>query len=393
MSRDTVLIYRDTLLLSSETFILSQAESLSGFTPFYVGSRPVAGIEVPADRRWFVNDGSWLGRCREVLFKVYDRVSPGQLEALARQQPRLIHAHFGPDGVLAVPLARALRLPLIVTLHGFDVTASDDAARRSFYSHRKYVRRRGELIRCCSKVIAVSRFIAGKAAQQGFPADKTLVHYIGVDLDKFQPPPGGGPREPMVLFVGRLVDKKGCSHLIRAMAEVQRAMPEIELVIIGDGPLRKALEAEARAALRRYRFLGAQPSDVVRDWMGRAKVFSVPSITADSGDAEGFGIVFAEAQAMGTPVASFASGGIPEAVAHGETGLLSPEKDWRGLARDLARLLGDDALWRTMSDRARHRVVEHFDLHKQTRLLEDIYRGLLEPGEAPAIARSRNSWD
>ncbi|HEY0477142.1 MAG TPA: glycosyltransferase [Kofleriaceae bacterium] len=395
MARDTVLIYRDTLLLASETFILSQAESLSGFTPFYVGSRPVAGIEVPADRRWFVNDGSWLGRCREILFKVYDRVSPGQVEALARTQPRLIHAHFGPDGVLAVPLARALRLPLIVTLHGFDVTCHDDAARSSFYSHRKYVRRRGELIRGCSKVIAVSRFIAEKAARQGFPADKTLVHYIGVDVDKFQPRAGSGSgsaRESLVLFVGRLVDKKGCSHLIRAMAEVQRAMPDVELVIIGDGPLRKALEAEAKASLRRYRFLGAQPSAVVRDWMGRAKVFSVPSITADSGDAEGFGIVFAEAQAMATPVASFASGGIPEAVAHGETGLLSPEKDWRGLARDIARLLGDDALWRRMSDRARHRVAEHFDLRKQTRLLEDIYRGLIDPGEAPAIANSRNSW-
>jgi colanic acid/amylovoran biosynthesis glycosyltransferase len=376
MSLDTVLIYRDTLLPPSETFILAQAESLSRFTPFYVGARRVPGIEVPSNRRYFMNDGSWLGRAREIRFKVFDRVSSRELEILAHTRPRLIHAHFGPDGVLALTLAQALRVPLIVTLHGFDATCRDDAARRSFYSHRKYVARRGELIRGCSRVIAVSSFIAQKALQQGFPAEKTIVHYIGIDVDSFQRATGSA-REQVVLFVGRLVDKKGCSYLIRAVADIQRSMPDVELVVLGDGPLRRSLELEAKASLRRYRFLGAQSAPTVRDWMSRAKVFSVPSITAESGDAEGFGIVFAEAQAMGVPVASFASGGIPEAVAHGETGLLSPEKDWRGLARDIALLLRDDALWGGMSDRGPRRVAKHFNLRTQTRLLEEIYRDSL----------------
>lgn len=375
MSPDTILIYRDTLLAPSETFILAQAESLSGFTPFYVGARQVPGIEIPSDRSFFVNDGTWLGRTREIRFKVFDQISSRHVELLAHRKPRLIHAHFGPDGVLALPLARALRLPLMVTLHGFDATSHDDAARRSFYSHRKYVRRRGELIRDCAKVIAVSSFIAQKAQQQGYPAEKTIVHYIGIDVDAFQPV-AGSVREQVVLFVGRLVDKKGGTFLIRAMADIQRSMPAVELVILGDGPLRGELELEAKASLRNYRFLGTQPARIVRDWLSRAKVLSVPSITADSGDAEGFGMVFAEAQAMGVPVVSFASGGIPEAVAHGETGLLSPEKDWRGLARDIALLLRDDALWSRMSEGGRRRVAEHFNLRTQTRLLEGIYREL-----------------
>lgn len=381
MGPETVLIFRDTLLPPSETFILSQAESLSGFTPFYVGSRRVPGLDIPADRHLFVNDGTWFGLCREILFKVYDRISPAQLEVLARRKPRLIHAHFGTDGVAGLLLARALHLPLIVTVHGFDVTNRDDAARRSFYTHRKYVRRRGDLIRGCSKVIAVSRFIAEKAREQGFRPDDTIVHYIGVDVDKFRPTPGT-VREPVVLFVGRLVHVKGCGYLIRAMDEVQRAAPETELVIIGDGPLRAELEGEARRSLRKYRFLGTQPSSVVREWMGRARVLAGPSVTADTGATEAFGIVFAEAQAMGVPVVSFVSGGIPEAVAHGDTGFLSPEKDWRGLARDITRLLRDDDLWNRMSDSARRRMVQHFDLRKQTGLLEEIYRGLLTPGAA-----------
>jgi colanic acid/amylovoran biosynthesis glycosyltransferase len=381
MTAGVVLIYRDTLLPPSETFIVAQAESLSAFTPFYVGARRVPGIEVPPDRRFFVNDGSWRGRVREVAFKVLDQVSSRHIEHLARRQPRLIHAHFGPDGVLALPLARALRIPLIVTLHGFDVTARDEAARRSFYAHRKYVARRGELIRSCAKAIAVSRFIADKAAQQGFRKDNTIVHYIGVDVDKFCPD-AAATHEPIVLFVGRLVDKKGCSYVIRAVGEIQQSMPDVELVIIGDGPLRGELTAQARGTLRKHRFLGAQPPTVVREWLGRARVFCVPSITADDGDAEGFGIVFAEAQAMGVPVASFASGGIPEAVAHGETGWLSPEKDWRGLAAHIAQLLRDDALWHQMSVAARQRVVEHFNLRTQTRALEQIYESVLVNGGA-----------
>jgi glycosyltransferase involved in cell wall biosynthesis len=367
-----ILLFKDVLLGPSETFILEQAEALSRFRAFYVGARRVPGIDLPADRSFFINDGGRRGRCRELLFKAFDFLSAGQLARLARVEPALVHAHFGPAGVLALSLAGPLGLPLLVTFHGFDATWKDRLVPRSCYTHRKYLARRSELMRRCSRILAVSEFIRGKVIEQGAPPDKVTVHYIGVDTDKFRPPPAAG-RPPVVLFVGRLVEKKGCEYLIRAMPEVQRAVPGAELVIIGDGPLRAELEADARRRLARCRFLGAQPAQVVRDWLDRARVFSVPSITAESGDAEGFGIVFAEAQAMGVPVVSFRSGGIPEAVADGETGLLFEEKDSGGLAAGIGRLLADPGLWARMSEAGRARVVEKFDLKKQTRALEDIY--------------------
>src|SRR3954470_816585 len=111
MAAETVLIYRDTMLGPSETFILAQAESLPEFRPFYVGAREIPGIEVPRDRRFLINDGTRRGRAREILFKVFGWVSARQVAVLARKQPRLIHAHFGTDGLLALPLARALRVP------------------------------------------------------------------------------------------------------------------------------------------------------------------------------------------------------------------------------------------------------------------------------------------
>lgn len=112
--------------------------------------------------------------------------------------------------------------------------------------------------------------------------------------------------------------------------------------------------------------------------MNRVKIFCVPSIIAKSGDAEAFGIVFAEAQAMGLPVVSFASGGIPEAVAHGKTGFLVAEHDWEGLAKNIMHLLKDQILWQQLSQKGQERVQSLFSLQKQTGLLEDIYKQVLD---------------
>ena len=153
------------------------------------------------------------------------------------------------------------------------------------------------------------------------------MHYTGIDTEFFNPQ-RPAVRAPIVLFVGRLVAKKGCDYLIRAMARVQETAPEVRLVVLGDDHLRNQLERQATAVLKNFIFLGAKEPVVVKHWMGRATVFCTPSVTAPSGDAEGFGMVFVEAQAMGLPVVSFASGGIPEAVANNETGFLVAEKDW-----------------------------------------------------------------
>src|SRR5207245_202670 len=133
-------------------------------------------------------------------------------------------------------------------------------------------------------------------------------------------------------------------------------MPEIELVIIGDGPQRQQLEILAQEKLTRFRFLGLQPASVVRQWMNRAKVFSVPSVTVASGAEEGFGMVFAEAQAMECPVVSFSSGGIPEAVGHEETGLLAKERDVETLSQHILLLMKNDRLWKRMSEAGRQRA-------------------------------------
>jgi glycosyltransferase involved in cell wall biosynthesis len=289
---------------------------------------------------------------------------------LANEHPSLFHAHFGPDACEVISLARALDVPLVVSLHGYDITNTD----RSL--PRLYLRRLRGLKTIGARFICVSNFIREQALAKGFPAEKTIVHYTGIDTDFFRAEPST-PRCPMVLFVGRLVPMKGCEYLIRAMTHVQAAMPEAKLVVIGHGPLRKKLEQQASTSLCNFEFLGAQSPSVVREWMNRATVFSTPSIVAESGEAEGFGMVFAEAQAMGLPIAGFATTCVPEVVAQDQSGFLVPERDWEALAAKVLVLLQDKSLWNQFSQAGRIRVTKMFNIRRQTPLLEDIYEGVL----------------
>jgi colanic acid/amylovoran biosynthesis glycosyltransferase len=370
-----VVIYRNYLLAHSETFIQAQAAALTTYTPSYVGLRLVPGLTLPPQQYLVINSGGLPGRFWELATKLYG--FPNSFRQQIRQRcPQLIHAHFGQDGAMALPLSQALNLPLVVTFHGADISIRDDAATPSRIQ-RIYLQRREQLKRDANLFIAVSEFIKQRLIDQGFPAEKIIVHYIGIDPNHFQPRLER-PRDPMVLFVGRLVEKKGCQYLIKAMARVQALLPHVKLVIIGDGPLRTSLEQLAQQLLSNYCFLGIQTSTQVRDWMQRASLFCVPSVTANSGDVEGFGMVFAEAQAMGLPVVSFKSGGIPEAVAHDQTGFLATERDVGGLTAYLLLLLQNPELWHRMSQNGRDRIMTCFNLHKQTRVLEALYTEVID---------------
>ncbi|MBE9032590.1 glycosyltransferase [filamentous cyanobacterium LEGE 11480] len=365
-SSPTALIYRFKLLPFSETFIQNQAESLQHFQPHYLGLRSVPGIATAPDRTTILNpDQTVRGKIRETRFKLLGQTSRVSI------RPQLIHAHFADDGAIVLPLAKRLNLPLVVTCHGYEILSQDRTRRSSAYQ-RLYRHRKPMLKKMARLFIGVSDFLTQELIKQGFPAEKVVRHYIGIDTQKFRPS-RAIQREPVVLFTGRLVEKKGCEYLLRAMADVQRILPQVKLVVIGDGRLRESLENMASQTLGNYEFLGAQPVSVVQSWMARAQVFCVPSVTADCGDAETFGMVFAEAQAMGLPVVSFASGGIPESVAHGETGFLVAERDWQGLAQHILDLLQNPQLWHRLSYQGPEYVRRNFDLATQTRKLEALY--------------------
>jgi colanic acid/amylovoran biosynthesis glycosyltransferase len=369
--RPLVAVYREMLLNYNEPFVRAQGEALCRYRSHYVGLRRVAGLELPEERTLVLNHGTRIGDAREAVFKLFG-VSPTFVRAVRALRPALLHAHTGVSGAHALPLSRRLGVPLVVTFHGYEATAADEELHRWRFRGRVFLRRRDAMKREGRLFIAVSEFIRGRMLERGWPEDRVVVHYIGVDATMFRADPVVA-REPVVLFVGRLIRTKGVPHLIAAMRQVQARVPDAELVIAGDGPRRAALEREAREAGVRARFLGAIPGEDVRRWMNRAHVFCAPSVTAPDGTVEALGLVALEAQAMGLPVAGFRSGGIPEAVADGQTGLLVPEGDSAALAARIEALFTDAVLWNRLSAAGARRVRERFDLERQTAALEDLY--------------------
>ena len=367
----TVIIFRNELLPISETFIEAQVRSLKSFQPRYVGLvRVRPSLPLPANTIFLCGRESRFTRLLAATYKsvAYPRhIHPEVRKAGAN----LLHAHFALDGATALPLRSYLNIPLLVTLHGYDVTISDATFSKTI-GGRWYLAKRKRLWEKASLFLCVSQFIRRKAIEAGFPEEKLVVHYIGIDRRLFEYVPKQ-TRRRSVLFVARLVEKKGCSYLLEAMAEVQKRHPDVELIVVGTGPQGSSLAEQAKRLSLYCRFMGAQPQSAIHQLLQSARVFCVPSVTAASGDSEGLGMVFAEAQAMGVPVVSFEHGGIPEVVRHGETGLLAPERDTAALGQYIERLIVDDRLWEEYSRAGVAWVQQQFDLEKQTRELEEIY--------------------
>jgi len=363
-----VLLFRSELLPVSETFIAAQAGALRRYEPWFAGLKRVAGGLMLDETRVIVAARTDSLQAR-VARRVYLRTgfAPEFLRRLEAVGAELIHAHFAVDACAALAVRRRLKVPMIVTLHGYDVTSEDVALCGSSFG-RAYLRLRRALWDEARVFVCVSEWIRQKALERGFPEEKLWVHPIGIDVEAFRPT--AGKKEPLVLFVGRLVEKKGCGYLLRAMRMVEARMPEARLVVVGDGRLRGALEAEARG-LQRCRFVGAASAEEVREWMRKAAVVTVPSVVAANGDSEGMCLVALEAQAMAVPVVAFRGPGIE--VVDGETGLLVRERDADALAEALVAVLRDEALAERMGMAGRARVERLFNLQRQTVLLEDKY--------------------
>ena len=378
--RRRVLVWRWTVLAGAETFIRNQVDAYSSWQAHLIGAdRVLSPNAADGDRALFA--GGRGERLLRQLFRVADW-SPRLGRALREIDPQLIHAHFAIDGMRMRRAARRRRIPLVVTLHGSDVTAQPGKPGLRGVRYRHRLR---SLFRDAALLVAVSEHIASAARRWGAPAAKLVVLPVGVPG---RPAPGEGPRAD-VLFVGRLVEKKGVADLITAFAGLDpRLRGEHRLLVVGDGPLRGELEAQAEASGAVVEFLGFADPETVQRRLGDAAALAVPSRTAGNGDTEGLPTVVFEAARASTPVVGYAHAGIPEAVEDGVTGLLAEEGDVAGLRSRLATLLGEPGRARALGRAARERFEEDFDIARQTAQLEELYERVLrgEPGPLSGAA-------
>jgi colanic acid/amylovoran biosynthesis glycosyltransferase len=293
----------------------------------------------------------------------------------ALPQVGLIHAHFAPDATYALPLAEWLGVPLVSTFHGWDVTVADRALlREPSVTVAHYLYGRAALRARGTAFIAVSDYIRGRLLALGYPADRVVRHYIGVDVDRFTPVSGPRP-ERYVLNTARHREQKGIDTLLRGFARVAARHPDVTLVQVGSGEDTAGLHrlTAALGLTGRVRFLGALAHDAVRQLTQHATVFALTGQTTDTDQQEALGLVLNEASACAVPVIATRHGGMPEAVRDGETGILTAQRDDAAIGAALDTLLGNPELAARMGQQGRAFVTEVFNLRTQTAELERLY--------------------
>lgn len=362
-----IAVFRADWLPASETFIRNQMNYLTMFEPLAVGLGHVSSsLTRRSDTLIMRNPGPL--RIRRILFKIVRR-NDKLNKFLIREKIQLIHAHFGSDAVLIAPIAKRLKIPLVVTFHGYDATK---LAKSKGIQGIVYRRRLQELFTTSNQIIAVSAFIRTQLLALGAPPEKVVVHYMGIPSE--ESPSDSQEAEEGIVFIGRLSQKKGADDLLTAYAHLPEGLRKVHpLKMIGTGPLDSSLKETATRLGVRVDFTGwLSPADCAKS-IGRAAIICVPSKTADDGDTEGLPTVILEAARASKAIVSTHHAGIPEFIHHGENGILVEEGCVDQLTQQIAILLDNDALREELGNQARVTLMDQFDSVKQGVELEAIY--------------------
>jgi len=348
------------------------------------------------------------GRYRRVLVYTLTRrnrhafkrfLQAGVLADHLRTQPvDHLHAHFATSATRVAMFAHLLTgVPYSLTAHAKDIflnTVDADLLR--------------DKMRAARFVVTVSEFnrdylsrLAGEPGQTSLgrllPADRLTIPpgrirrlYNGIDLIQFSVGPNDPPqavREPLILAVGRLIEKKGFDILVRACGLLRDQGITFRCEIAGKGPE----EARLRSLIAELdlagcvELVGPKPQDEIVAAYRQAAVFALPCVVGADGNRDGLPTVLLEAMAMRLPVVSTDLTGVPEIVDDGVTGLLVPQNDPAALAAALARLLADPGVREHMGRAARARVMRDYDLRQNVAILRQWFTGVQASEEASTL--------
>jgi len=278
------------------------------------------------------------------------------VDILSRSPAGHLHAHFASTPTLiALYTHRLSGIPYTFTAHAKDIYLSDP--------HVFSVK-----LQEAQAVVTCTQYNHSYLSKQyGMLCDgkvRSIYHGLDVLQFNFREPAKVGSGTPVILSVARLVEKKGLSNLIAAADILRRHGCLFHLEIIGSGPQREALKAQAKrlGLAERVKLSGAQPHDAVCFAYQRASVFVLPCVVASDGDRDGIPNVLLEAMASGVPVISTPISGIPELIESGRDGLLVPSNDPAALAAAIEALLASQELRERLASAARAKIETSFSL-------------------------------
>ncbi len=296
---------------------------------------------------------------------------------------KLIHAHWSLPQGLVTALAKYF-LPkdvkVLNTVHGGDIDAFGGGLAMRL---NKFV------FNQVDAVTVVSSFIEqqlNERTQDKFK-DKFHVAPMGIDTQRFEPSAADPSLRtslningPFLLFVGRLVEKKGITYVLQAMPKILESFPETKLLIVGSGPLENELKQEVQdlQLAENVIFYGTVEHSDLPSYFAEADIFIGPSIVTDSGDKEGFGLVFAEAAATETLVVTSDFEAMQDIIIDGETGLTVPQKDADAIAEVITKSLANPESVAAIPKKGRQHVVDNFDWRSIAKKYAEILKGISE---------------
>ena len=315
---------------------------------------------------------------RQEPWRMYRWEVREMLLMLARIDARVLHLYFGHVAPHFLPLLKVWRHPTVVSFHGADVAVDMEKPR--------YRAAMQEVFHLVTKVQARSAALAEDLLTLGCPPEKVVLHRTGIPGQNWafceRAAPEGGAWH--LVQSGRFIEKKGLDLTLRAFAVVVARFPQARLTLIGDGPLRAALEEQVKALglQERVAFTGFIHPLKMKPIIDTAHVFLQPSRTGKDGNREGVPNAMLEAMSSGMAVVASRHGGIPEAVTDGVNGLLVAEDDAATLTAAVLRVMEEPGLAARLGREAAATVAREFQREAQDAKLAEFYRGLIAAAKA-----------
>ncbi len=313
----------------------------------------------------------------KIIFPVMD-----VLRISCRRRPDIIHAgDLCPPGIIALALKRWLGLPYLIYCHGEEITQTE--------RYRYQPRVRNVIYREASVVVAACEFARKHLLRIGIPGERICKITPGVDFDRF------APRTPnpelldrfslhgrkVLLTVSRLWPRKGHEAVMKAVARILPDVPDLRYLVVGKGPEEGKLRQLAfELGLRDHVvFAGFVPQEQLSDFYNLCDVFVMANREEEeSGDVEGFGMVFLEANAAGKPVIGGRSGGTEDSILEGVTGFRVRPENVDEIASVLKKLFNDPALCRRLGEAGMARARREFGWKEKARILRQVSQDVVQ---------------
>jgi len=379
MAKSIVLQFHRRFFATTETFIYNYIVKLSRVQPLCYARRYINLSDFPIESKKIftphICPSNLCSRAGQFILKT-SSINLLPLKCLDKTPIKLIHAHFGPQGVAALKLKARWGGPLCTTFYGYDASLRPQ--------QKKWIKLYKKLFENGDLFLVEGAFMKQRLIDIGCPEKKIKIQRIAIPLEKisFRPRyPKNLRNKVNIVFCATFVEKKGHIHALNAVKLARKQNKNFVLHIYGSGILRNSIIKFINSHnLNEYVHLheGLLTYSEYLNIMNKADIFIHPSITAKNGDTEGGApTTILEAQAMGIPVVSTFHADIPNIVVPGESALLSPEKDDKLLAKNLLLLLENQLCWKKMGEIGRDFVEKWHNVNNEVISLEDKYFTLM----------------